>query len=99
VLYGAGVMFMSALLSLWSSAVFEELPSEGFTAALIFFGVGVVGPAALGVLDGAYGLRTAFLSAAALILLNLPIRALKKPGRGIDLDPPPGLPPPELLTC
>jgi len=49
VLYGAGVMFMSALLSLWSSAVFPERPSEGFTAALLFFGAGgVVGPAALG---------------------------------------------------
>jgi predicted MFS family arabinose efflux permease len=79
VLYGAGVMFMSTLLSLWSSAVFEERPSEGFTAALIFFGVGgVVGPAALGTLGGAYGLRPAFAAAAALILLNLPIRAPKK---------------------
>ena len=79
VLYGAGVMFMSALLSLWSSTVFEERPSQGFTAALIFFGVGgVVGPAALGALGGAYGLRSAFAAAAVLILLNLPIRAPKK---------------------
>jgi predicted MFS family arabinose efflux permease len=78
-LYGAGVMLMSALLSLWSSAVFDERPSEGFTAALIFFGVGgVAGPAALGALGGAFGLRTAFLLAAALILLNLPICARKK---------------------
>jgi predicted MFS family arabinose efflux permease len=79
VLYGAGVMLMSALLSLWSSAVFEERPSEGFTAALIFFGVGgVAGPAALGALGGAFGLRTAFLLAAVMILLNLPIRAPKR---------------------
>jgi predicted MFS family arabinose efflux permease len=88
VLYGAGVMLMSALLSLWSSAVFEERPSEGFTAALIFFGIGgVVGPAALGALGGAFGLQTAFLLAAALILLNLPIRAPKK-RRDEDRSPP-----------
>jgi predicted MFS family arabinose efflux permease len=79
VLYGAGVMFMSALLSLWSSAVFRERPSEGFTAALIFFGVGgVVGPAVLGALGGAFGLGSAFVVAAVLILLNLPIRAQNK---------------------
>jgi MFS family permease len=78
VLYGAGVMLMSALLSVWSSAVFEERPSEGFTAALIFFGVGgVVGPAALGALGGAFGLGTAFAAAAVLILLNLPVPAPK----------------------
>ncbi len=76
VLYGAGVMFMSALLSLWSSAVFRERPSEGFTAALLFFGVGgVVGPAVLGAWGGAFGLESAFVVAAVLILLNLPIRA------------------------
>jgi predicted MFS family arabinose efflux permease len=79
VLYGAGVMLMSALLSLWSSAVFEERPSQGFTAALLFFAVGgVVGPAALGALGGAFGLGAAFVVAAALILLNLPVRAPKK---------------------
>jgi predicted MFS family arabinose efflux permease len=78
VLYGAGVMLMSALLSVWSSAVFDERPSEGFTAALIFFGVGgVVGPAALGALGGAFGLGTAFAAAAVLILLNLPVPAPK----------------------
>ena len=79
VLYGAGVMFMSALLSLWSSAVFRERPSEGFTAALIFFGVGgVVGPAVLGAWGDAFGLGSAFVVAAVLILLNLPIRAQNK---------------------
>jgi predicted MFS family arabinose efflux permease len=79
VLYGAGVMFMSALLSLWSSAVFQERPSEGFTAALIFFGVGgVVGPAVLGAWGGAFGLGSAFVVAAVLILLNVPIRAQNK---------------------
>jgi predicted MFS family arabinose efflux permease len=79
VLYGAGVMFMSALLSLWSSTVFPERPSEGFTAALLLFGVGgVVGPAVLGAIGGAFGLGSAFVVAAVLILLNLPIRAQNK---------------------
>jgi predicted MFS family arabinose efflux permease len=79
VLYGAGVMLMSALLSLWSSTVFPERPSEGFTTALLFFGVGgVVGPTVLGAVGGAFGLGTAFVVAAALILLNLPVRAQNK---------------------
>jgi MFS family permease len=72
---------MSALLSVWSSEVFDERPAEGFTAALIFFGVGgVVGPAALGALGGEFGLRAAFAVAAALILLNLPVRAKESSG-------------------
>jgi predicted MFS family arabinose efflux permease len=79
VFYGAGVMLMSALLSVWSSKVFDERPSEGFTAALVLFGVGgVVGPAALGALGAAFGLGTAFVAAAALILLNLPVRVSKE---------------------
>jgi predicted MFS family arabinose efflux permease len=79
VLYGAGVMFMSALLSLWGSTVFRERPSQGFTAALLFFGVGgVAGPAVLGAIGGAFGIGSAFVVAAVLILLNLPIRAQNK---------------------
>ena len=71
-------MLMSALLSVWSSTVFDERPSEGFTAALLFFGVGgIVGPAVLGALGGAFGLGTAFVVAAAVMFLNLPIRMSK----------------------
>jgi predicted MFS family arabinose efflux permease len=78
-LYGAGVMLMSALLSLWSTTVFSERPSQGFTAALLFFGVGgVVGPAVLGAVGGAFGLGTAFVVAAIVILLNLPIPVQNK---------------------
>jgi MFS family permease len=75
---------MSALLSLWSSAAFPERPSEGFTATLLFFGVGgVVGPAVLGAIGGASGLGSAFVVAAVLILLNLPIRAQNKRRDGV----------------
>ncbi len=83
VLYGAGVMLMSALLSVWSSAVFRERPSAGFTATLLFFGLGgVVGPVALGAFGGRFGLGTAFLVAAALILLNLLVRPTES-GRAV----------------
>lgn len=75
VLYGAGVMLMSALLSVWSSAAFRERPSAGFTVALLFFGFGgVVGPITLGAVGERFGLGTAFVVAAVLILLNLPVR-------------------------
>lgn len=70
--FGAGVMLMSALLSVWSSAVFPEQPSTGFSATLFVFGVGlVVGPAALGTLAGRFGLEAAFLATAALALLTM----------------------------
>jgi hypothetical protein len=56
--------------------VFPERPSEGFTTALLFFGVGgVIGPAVLGAVGGAFGLGTAFVVAAVVVLLNLPVRA------------------------
>ncbi len=49
VLFGIGVMTMSALLSVWSSAVFPEQPSTGFSATLFVFAVGnVAGPVAAG---------------------------------------------------
>jgi hypothetical protein len=42
-----------------------------------------VGPAVLGAIGGAIGLGSAFVVAAALILLNLPIRAQKKRRDGV----------------
>lgn len=76
VLFGSGVMFMSALLSVWSSAVvFRERPSTGFSAALLLFGVGsIVGPALAGAAADGYGLRTAFLLVAALAVSTALIR-------------------------
>nr|MDP9474968.1 MFS transporter [Actinomycetota bacterium] len=40
-MFGAGVMLMSALLSIWSSDVFPEGPSRGFSATLFVFGLGL----------------------------------------------------------
>ena len=74
-LFGAGVMLMSALLSVWSSAVFSERPSTGFSATLFVFGVGLtLGPAALGALAGPFGLRAGFLVSAAIVVLTAAAR-------------------------
>ncbi len=82
-LFGAGVMVMSALLSVWSSYVFPEQPSTGFSATLFAFGVGlVVGPAALGALAASLGLKTAFLTTATLALLSM----LARPASGEPPD-------------
>lgn len=71
-LYGACVMSMSALLAVWSSAVFSEQPATGFSATLVFFGAGsTVGPAALGALASRFGLEAAFFVSAALALLTV----------------------------
>lgn len=70
-LYGASVMIMSALLAVWSSTVFVEQPTTGFSATLLIFGLGLtVGPAALGALADSTRLEIAFLVAAAIALLT-----------------------------
>ncbi|MDQ3377042.1 MAG: MFS transporter [Actinomycetota bacterium] len=75
VLFGSGVMFMSALLSVWSSAVFREMPSTGFSAALLLFGIGsIAGPAAVGAAADQYGLEKIFLLVAALAISTALIR-------------------------
>lgn len=70
-LYGVGVMAMSSLLALWSSLVFAERPSTGFSVTLLFFGAGcVAGPAALASVAGSFGLEASFGLAAALMLIT-----------------------------
>jgi hypothetical protein len=72
-------MLMSALLSLWSSAVFTDGPTAGFSAVLFVFGVGLtIGPASLGALAGPFGLRAGFAVSAAGAALALAAR----PGPG-----------------
>lgn len=67
-LFGAGVMLMSALLSIWSSVVFPEGPSRGFSAALFVFGVGLTaGPASLGALAAVEGAPSAVAEVAAAL--------------------------------
>lgn len=72
VLFGADVMLTSALLATWSSWVFAEQPSTGFSATLFLLGTGsVVGPAALGTFAGEFGLGAAFLLAGTISLLTI----------------------------
>lgn len=76
-LYGIGVMAMSSLLAIWSSIVFPEHPSTGFSASLFLFGVGcVAGPAVLGTFGGRYGLPAAFLVSAAIPALTAGVTLL-----------------------
>ena len=75
VLFGSGVMFMSALLSVWSSDVFRERPSTGFSAALLLFGLGsITGPAVAGATADRYGLGGVFLLVAALAISTALVR-------------------------
>jgi predicted MFS family arabinose efflux permease len=76
---GAGIMCTSALLSVWSSLLFPEQPSTGFSAVLLFLGIGtIVGPVALGIFAGHSGLDVAFLVAGALALLTALVAALAR---------------------
>ena len=85
--YGVGVMAMSSLLAIWSSLAFPEGPSTGFSATLLFFGVGcVAGPAVLGGLAGSAGLETAFAVAAAVTLLTA-AAAFLPPGEPAEVHP------------
>ena len=75
VLFGSGVMFMSALPSVRSSDAFRERPSTGFSAALLLFGAGsMAGPAAVGAAADRYGLGGSFLRIAALAILTALVR-------------------------
>lgn len=66
-LQGVHVMMTSAVLAFWSERLFPTLPSFGFTAALLAAAAGsVAGPAAAGVLAGAFGSEALFLGTAAL---------------------------------
>ena len=70
-LYGVGVMVMSALLSIWSSAVFAARPSVGFSATLFVFGLGLtLGPAALSALVEPLGLEAVFLVSGVIAMLT-----------------------------
>lgn len=74
---GAGIMCTSALLSVWSSLLFSEQPSTGFSAVLLFLGIGtIVGPVALGTFAGHSSLDAAFLVTGAVALLTALVAAL-----------------------
>lgn len=66
-LQGVHVMMTSAVLAFWSERLFPELPSLGFTAALLATAAGsVLGPAMAGLAANAAGTEAMFLGTAAL---------------------------------
>lgn len=76
--YGPCFMAGSGLLAVWSYRVFPDLPTPGFTAAVLFLGLGTVtGPALFGVLTEHHGLPAVFAATAltaALTTLTPPAR-------------------------
>ena len=85
---GASLMCTSALLSMWSSLLFPERPSAGFSAGLMFLGIGtIVGPVALGAFAGHSGLQAAFLATGVLAVLTTPVAALARTSGGSSSKP------------
>lgn len=73
--FGASYMPIAALLALWSGNVFSERPAMGFSAVLFALALGSIsGPAILGMVAGALGLKAAFWCAAALTVLSVVLR-------------------------
>ncbi|KZB88288.1 MFS transporter [Amycolatopsis regifaucium] len=71
-LYGCGFMVGGTLLSVWSSLVFPDQPTRGFSVVVAFITLGaVVGPAVLGRVVDHAGLPTAFAIATLLALATL----------------------------
>lgn len=71
-LYGPAFMAGSALLAVWSYEVFPDRPTTGFSATVLFLGLGtIVAPAGVGALADQHGLRTALLMAAAVATATL----------------------------
>ena len=63
-------MMISAVLSYWSEELFPDLPSLGFTAAIVAMAAGsILGPLIGGGLASAFGMPSVFLGAAALSTL------------------------------
>lgn len=79
-LQGACLMILSAALSFWSARLFHDLPSTGFTAAVLCVAAGnMLGPLAAGMLANIWGFGSVFAGAAAISLLT----AALFPGRPV----------------
>ncbi|MBE1578818.1 MFS transporter [Amycolatopsis roodepoortensis] len=72
VLYGCGFMVGGTLLSVWSSMVFPDHPTRGFSVVVVFITLGAIaGPAVLGLVVDNAGLPSAFAIATLLALATL----------------------------
>lgn len=82
VMFGAYVMTISALLSVWSSLVFPERPSAGFSVALGTFAVGsILAPVSMGFVAGAYGYDVVFSISGTIATLTILVPPGKKQGK------------------
>lgn len=87
-LYGPCFMAGSGLLAVWSYRVFPDLPTPGFTATVLFLGLGTVtGPALLGALAKHHGLPAVFTATALVAALTTLIQPSR---RGRAARPSPG---------
>lgn len=81
--FGTAYMPVAALLTIWNQRLAPRHPTSGLVFTLCSLGTGsVIGPAAVGVVADAHGLRPAFvLTAAVLAAGGLPLcrRATAKP--------------------
>ena len=73
--FGASYMVAGAVLAVWSSSVFADRPTAGFTAAIVAAALGsIAGPAAIGLLSDHVSLRLSFVVAAGFGALALVTR-------------------------
>jgi predicted MFS family arabinose efflux permease len=71
-LYGPAFMAGSALLAVWSYEVFPDRPTTGFSATVLFLGLGtIVAPASAGAIADRHGLSSALLATAAVAAATL----------------------------
>ncbi len=67
--FGCAYMPLAALLAIWNQRTHPRHPTSGLVLTLWCLGVGgVAGPAVMGVIAGASGLRIAFVLTAAILL-------------------------------
>jgi fucose permease len=72
-------MIGGALLPLWSSALFADHPTRGFSLVIVFNTVGAaIGPAAFGLVADHAGLPAAFGLMSLLALVSLAVRPGKE---------------------
>lgn len=75
VVFGWVFMATAGLLSVWSYEVFPDRPTEGFSATVLFLGLGaLVGPMLFGALADARGFRIALVAVAVVALVTLAAR-------------------------
>jgi sugar phosphate permease len=77
-------------ISVWSSLLFSEQPSTGYSAVLLFLGIGtIVGPVVRGTFAGHSSFDAAFLVAGAVALLAALVAVLARTSEDPSVSPAP----------